>query len=149
MRGQIWKPIDSKESLTTAARDTFTIPPMLSTAMQQLSGLDWRGKQIIEPGDVAKAAQGDWRGAARASAQEADFLGRGLISPYSTLTNTINKNQSLAGGLRDQALDIENPSLAAIRYEQQLPRKLQESAKTRQKHPMGLAERLANRVAQP
>ncbi|MCC8956125.1 hypothetical protein H8B02_22640 [Bradyrhizobium sp. Pear77] len=44
-----------KENLTTAARDTFTLSPALSTAMQQLSGLDWRGKPIIEPGDVAKA----------------------------------------------------------------------------------------------
>ncbi|MGY4154309.1 MULTISPECIES: hypothetical protein [Bradyrhizobium] len=117
--------------------------------MQQLSGVDWRGKQIIEPGDVAKATHGDWRGAARAVAQEADFLGRGLVSPYSTLTNTINKNQSIGGGLRDQALDVRNPSQGAIRYEQQLPRRLQESAKTRQRHPVGLAERLANRVTQP
>ncbi|MCC8964520.1 hypothetical protein H8A95_19915 [Bradyrhizobium sp. Pear76] len=138
-----------KENLTTAARDTFTLSPALSTAMQQLSGLDWRGKPIIEPGDVAKAAHGDWRGAARAVAQEADFLGRGLVSPYSTMTNVINKKQSFAGGLRDQALDVRNPSQGAIRYEQQLPRKLQESAVSRQRHPVGLAERLANKVTKP
>ncbi|MHC2257137.1 hypothetical protein ACVILK_006829 [Bradyrhizobium embrapense] len=138
-----------KENLTTAARDTFTLSPALSTAMQQLSGLDWRGKPIIEPGDVAKAAHGDWRGGARAVAQEADFLGHGLVSPYSTLTNTINKNQSIGGGLRDQALDIRKPSQGAIRYEQQLPRKLHESAVSRQRHPVGLAERLVNKVTRP
>ncbi|WP_456709679.1 hypothetical protein [Bradyrhizobium sp. USDA 4452] len=88
-----------KEKLTTVARDTFTLSPALSTAMQQLSGLDWRGKLIIKPGDVAKAAHGDWRGAARAVTEEADFLGRGRVSLYSTLTNTINKSQSIAGGL--------------------------------------------------
>ena len=113
------------------------------------TGNDPVRKPIIEPGDVAKGAHGDWRGAARAVAQEADFLGRGLVSPYSTLTNTINKNQSIGGGLRDQALDIRNPSQGAIRYEQQLPRKLQESAINRQRHPVGLAERLANKVTRP
>lgn len=59
------------------------------------------------------------------------------------------RNKSIAGGLRDQALDIKNPSQGAIRYERQLPRKLQESAKYRQKHPVGLVERLANKVTQP
>ncbi|MHC2252772.1 hypothetical protein ACVILK_002464 [Bradyrhizobium embrapense] len=95
--------VRGKENLTTVARDTFTLSPALSTAMQQLSGLDWRGKLIIKPGDVAKAAHGDWRVAARAVAEEADFLGRGRVSLYSTLTNTINKSQSIAGGLQDQA----------------------------------------------
>ena len=135
-----------EEDFASAARSTFTLPPMLTTAIQAIGGKDYRGKNIIEPGDLRNAGAGSLPAAARAGAQGADFLARGLVSPYSTLSNTLHKKEGVGEGVRDQALDQKNPSAAARKYLAQVPRRSQQEAVSRFKKPTGAIEGLVNKA---
>jgi len=135
-----------EEDFASAARSTFTLPPMLITAIQAIGGKDFRGKNIIEPGDLRNAGQGSLPAAAKVVGQGADYLARGLISPYSTLSNTLHKKESVGEGVRDQALDQKNPSAAARKYLANVPKRSQQEAASRFKKPTGLIEGLVNKA---
>jgi len=119
---------------------------MLTTAIQAIGGKDFRGKNIIEPGDLRNAGQGSLPAAAKVVGQGADYLARGLISPYSTLSNTLHKKESVGEGVRDQALDQKNPSAAARKYLANVPKRSQQEAASRFKKPTGLIEGLVNKA---
>jgi hypothetical protein len=144
--GHLYEASRGKEDASSALRATTTMSPALTTALQQLSGNDWRGKPIIERADVNQAAHGSARAAGKVATQEADFLARGLIAPYGTAARAYNAGQNPAAAVRDQVLDLKTPSAAARKYEGNLPRTLQRQEKTREKHPFGPIEDVYNRI---
>jgi len=106
--------LQGKEDIMSAARSSLTVPPVWSTALETLSNKDWRGKPIMEPGDVS----GDLKGKGRALVQGAEHVARGLVSPYATLSNALKKDIGPVAAIRDQALDIKDPSDKANQYDQ-------------------------------
>ena len=130
--------LEGKEGITSAGRASLTIPPAVATVSEALNNKDWRDKAIVEPGDVKAGAQGDLRRGGRAVVQEAAHFARGLVSPLSTLASAEKKYKddsgAVAGGkaVRDQALDIHNPSDAASKYERKQGITNDRAARTRE-----------------
>ena len=108
--------LQGKEDIASAARTTLTLQPLISTIMEAFNNKDFRGKQIVEPDDVKRAAHGDVKAAGRAGIQEAEHGVRGLVSPLGTLESASKKGLNPAAAVRDQALDQKNPSDAARRF---------------------------------
>lgn len=113
------KAAQGKEDVMSAARSTLTLTPAITTALETLFNKDWRGKNIVEPGDVAAGFKGDAYRGGKAVVQEAEHAARGLVSPYGTFSTAEKKSdepgalgvaKSAARAVRDQALDIKNPS---------------------------------------
>lgn len=119
--------MQGKEDIMSAARSTFTLQPAITTLLETLSNKDFRGKNIVEPGDVRAAAGGNVKAGGRALLQEGEHAARGLVSPYSTFATatskfkTDNPGVAAAKAVRDQALDIKNPSPASVNYERKVP----------------------------
>lgn len=136
---------EGKEDLMGAARSTVTTSPLITTAWEALANKDFRGKQIVEPGDVKQAGQGSLPAAARVVSQEAQHVGQGLISPLSTFGKE-RPDQGRAATLRDQALDIRNPTPAARKYEANAARTTLQQSRSRFKHPNGILESATNKL---
>lgn len=102
-----------KTDLMGAARSSLTLPPLTTTALETLQNRDFRGKQIVEPGDMAGTATQK----GRAAVQFGAHIAKGLISPLSTISTNAQKDVSPLGAVRDQATDVKNPSPAAVKYE--------------------------------
>lgn len=124
--------LNGKDDIAAPARAAVTMSPLVSTAGQALSNHDWRGKPIVEPGDVREGARGHAAGAARAIGSEAEHWARGLVAPYNMLSTTAKKagpeDNGLMGAakvvgrtIRDQALDIKDVSPKAANYERKVP----------------------------
>lgn len=119
------------------ARSTFTLQPLVSTVLETLANKDFRGKNIVEPGDVRAAAHGDVKSAGRVAIQEGEHAARGLISPLSTFSNANakfkddNAGVAAAKAVRDQAADVKNPSEAATKWERKVPINSWRDANTR------------------
>lgn len=136
-----------KEDPLSALRTTFPLSPLLTIPMEQLTNRDFRGKPILERQDFSRAAHGDAVGAANLAAQEGDYLGRNLFSPFNTAANTASRpDLSMAGGLRDQILDIKNPSPKAIKYGANSAKYNQRSARQRMRSGAGPLETLVNKA---
>jgi len=117
---------EGKQDIMSAVRGVATVPPLLSGGLQLLSNKDFRGKSIVEPGDVAAAVKGSPAAAARAGVQLGEHVARVAISPYNTLAGAIQKEAqnpsshdkhpgaraAIAAGkaVRDMTLDIKDPS---------------------------------------
>ena len=144
--------LQGKEDLMSAARSTMTLQPLVTTALETLYNKDFRGKNIFEPGDVAKAAKGDIGSGVAVVGQGLEHAARGLISPLNTLETTGKKQvngQRLnpAQAIRDQALDIKNPSDAARRFERKSEINNFRDSRTRIKHGgSGLLEEGINKA---
>ena len=136
-----------REDIASAARTTMTMQPMISTLMEAIYNKDFRGKPVVEPGDLRAAAHGDVRAAGRAAVQEGEHTARGLISPLSTLENTVKKGLNPGEGIRDQVLDQKNPSAAARRWMRKQPINSWRDARTRERHGgSGFLEGAYNRL---
>ena len=139
--------LEGKTDIMQAARGTFTIPPLISTALETLQNKDFRGKQIVEPGDLRAAARGSGAAIARVGVQEGEHALRGLVSPYSTYANANKKDISLPGAIRDNALDIKNPSAKAIKYERMSPITSERGSRSRfRQGGAGPLENLTNKI---
>lgn len=119
------KAAQGKEDVAAAARSTTTLPPLVTTVLETLNNKDWRGKSIVEPGDVQAGVHGDLKRGGRALVQEAEHAARGLVSPYGTFSTSEKKaDEPGAAGIakaagravRDQALDVKNPSEASRKF---------------------------------
>jgi hypothetical protein len=128
------------------ARSTVTIPPLTSTILETLFNKDWRGKSIVEPGTFSKAAHGSIKDMGRVAVQEGEHALRGLVSPVGTAEGVAAKDISPAGGLRDQVLDIRNPSAAQKKYEANIARTSEKAVKSRFKKPPGQLEKAYNKT---
>lgn len=133
--------LQGREDIAAPVRAALTISPLLSTLQEALVNRDWRGKNIVEPGDVREAAvHGNVGGAARALTSEAEFLGRGLVAPFNMAASTYQKQSD--GGLtgaakavgktaRDQVLDVKDVSDKSARYQQNIEKHQRQDLKTR------------------
>lgn len=137
--------IRGKEDVSSAVRGAITLPPALSTALDAYRNKDFGGRTIIEPGDVRNAAHGSAVSAGKVGVQGADFLARSLVSPYGTLSNSLHKGEGIGGTMRDQLLDIKNPSVQGSRYDATFQRKIQEQVRNRNRHPRSPAEDIYKR----
>lgn len=147
----IVRALQGKEDVMSAMRSTATMTPLTSTILETVANKDFRGKPIVEPGDVSGAgSQSHAVAAGRALVQEGEHAVRGLVSPYSTFANADKKGVNPIGAIRDQALDIKNPSAKAARYERKVPMTTAKNATTRFKQggsgPLeGLYDRMLGR----
>jgi Inorganic Pyrophosphatase len=126
--------LQGKEDVMSAARATATIPPLYQTILETLSNHDFRGKPVVEPGDVAAAAKGSAVAGGRAALQFGSHAARGLVSPLNTLSNAVKKDVGPLGALRDQATDAKNPSAKAVKYEKLIGMHNQRDSVSRFKH---------------
>jgi hypothetical protein len=126
-----------------AIRGSVTLAPLLNTALTWINGKDFRGKPILEPGDMREAfVHGNVKAGARAVASGVEHTARNLLSPYGTAANAIQKGKqendgtgvSLGKALRDTALDIKDPSEKARRYKALIEMRTRKDALTRFKH---------------
>lgn len=140
--------LQGKADIMKAMRSTTTLPPLTSTAVETLLNRDFRGKQIVEPGDVRAGAQGDIKRGARAALQFGEHKLKGLVSPYSTLANADKKGLMPWSAIRDSLLDVKNPSPKGVRYEKMIPIHTDRSARSRfRQGGSGPIEKLYNRGA--
>lgn len=105
--------LHGKTDVMAAARSSLTLPPLTTTALETLQNRDFRGKPIVEPGDVAGTAKQK----GRAALQFGAHIAKGLVSPLSTISTNAQKDISPLGAVRDQATDVKNPSKNAVKYE--------------------------------
>lgn len=105
--------VHGKTDVMSAARSSLTLPPLTTTALETLQNRDFRGKPIVEPGDMAGTATQK----GRAALQFGAHIAKGLISPLSTISTNAQKDVSPLGAIRDQATDVKNPSKGAVKYE--------------------------------
>jgi hypothetical protein len=110
-----------KEDMMSAARTTMVLQPLVSTFWETVNNKDFRGKNIVEPDDLAAGAHGDVKRAAKTATQFGEHAARGLISPLGTLESAAKKGLNPATAVRDQVLDEKNPSDAAKRFAAKQP----------------------------
>ena len=110
-----------KEDMMSAARTTMVLQPLVSTFWETVNNKDFRGKNIVEPDDLAAGAHGDVKRGAKAATQFGEHAARGLISPLGTLESAAKKGLNPATAVRDQVLDEKNPSDAAKRFAAKQP----------------------------
>jgi hypothetical protein len=134
-----------KGDVTQGLRDTFTVPPMATTALEALHNKDYANKNIIEPGDFSNAMHGSGRAAVRVGVQEGLHTAQGLVSPIGTAVNA-SRNQGIPAAIRDQALGIKNPSVKSRIYEKMAPSKNEQAAITRYARPSNPVEGWLNSI---
>lgn len=137
---------EGKEDIMQAGRSTLTMAPALATALETLNNKDFRGKQIIEPGDVRAAAHGSGSAAARVGVQATEHAARGLVSPIGTAEMAYGKGAGVGSTLRDQLLDIRNPSPQSRKYEATIAKTSTQKAVSRFKKPPGMLEGTLNKI---
>jgi hypothetical protein len=148
------------EDIMAPTRAALTIAPLASTLGTGLFNHDWRGKPIVEPGDVQRGVRGNLHSAARAAGSVAEYAARGLVAPYNMYATTAMKagpqDKGVAGQvkavgrtIRDQALDIKDVSPAAAGYEKGILKHIQKDLKQREKKPHGPFEQLIDKAFRP
>ena len=142
----IIKALQGKEDAAAALRSTLTVSPLLSTALETLHNTDWRGKPIVEPGEMAKAGHGNVKSIGRAILQQGEHAMRGLVSPVNTAELMAARPESAVGSLAAQLADIKNPTPAANRFAAKQPSINQKNAQARFKKPPGMLESVYNKL---
>jgi hypothetical protein len=132
------KALSGTEDIGTTLRSSMTLSPLLATGMEAYNNRDFAGRTIREPGDVQEMAQnptlgGKLAAAGRVAVQQGEHAARGLVAPYGTLSQAMSPGRSIPQTLRDQLLDIKNPSEKASKFERGEARKNLEAAIARQK----------------
>jgi len=120
--------------ISQTLRDTFTVPPLVSTLDEVRQNMDYAHKPIMEPGDVTQALHGSGKAAARVAVQQGVHAAAGMISPVGTAINA-SKNQGIPAAIRDQLLGIKNPSIRARIYDKMEVAKNQKSSIARFANP--------------
>jgi Inorganic Pyrophosphatase len=147
--------LKGKEDITSPLRSTLSVPPLMQTGIETYQNRDFRGKQIVEPGDVGS---GKPKRIAKAALQEADHAAAGLVSPYGTVNQAVGKmgpdekgplatGKAIVKAVRNQALDVKEPSPGAIKYDRLSDMYNQRNANQRaRKGGYGMGERLFNKA---
>jgi hypothetical protein len=142
----LMKTMQGKEDPLTGLRTTFTIPPMLSTALETLSNKSFTGKPILEPGTAQRIGRGQPSAVGKAVVQEGEHALRGLVAPVNTAFNAMQKKLSLPEAVRDAALDIRNPSKKSARFEKMAPVTTFRKERARDRNPPGPIEKVYNKA---
>jgi hypothetical protein len=136
--------------ITQSLRSTMTLSPLAATAMEAYNNRDYANREILQKGTVARIGTGPNRlqAAGSAAVQEGEHVARGLVSPYGTAANALDAKRNLVQGLRDQLLDIKNPTPQAVRYEKVERLKAIEAERQRAQKNQGRGplERIYNQV---
>ena len=123
-----------EKDISAALRDTFTIPPLMSTAGDLLRNQNFAGRPIVQPEDIKRAAHGSPTSAARAAVSAAEFAARGTIAPLNIAMGAVNgNNEGLLGAARDQLLGIHNPTPQEVRFQRLKPKYDQRALKQEKK----------------
>ena len=93
-----------------------------------------------------RPSQGSPKAAGRAALDFGHHLASGLVSPYATATQAIQKGIGPVGAIRDQALDIRNPSGPARKYEANIAKTNQKQAVQNFKKPGNPVSALYDRM---
>lgn len=140
--------LQGKENFNSFTSSTFTAGPLTSALGQVLfSGKDFTGKPIIDPGTLAKAAKGSPGAAVDVAGEAAGYAARSALSPYSTATTAWHKGDTPGAVVRDQLLDIKNPSAASAKRQANLGKINAAQTKARQKRPADMIEAGAHKLA--
>lgn len=126
-------------------RRAMTLSPLMAAVGAVSTNKDWAGRDILQHGDNRAAARGDVRAGARVVGQGVDWAARTAFAPYNTFAQSQAPGRSAGQTLRDQVLDIKNPSEASKKFLGG-PR-IDEEAKQRFKKPRGPIEGLVNKLA--
>lgn len=127
---QIGRVLKGQDDLMAPVRNMASMPPAVTTALEARDNKDFSGHAIVQPGDVELAAHGSAKAAGRALVAEGEHAVRGLISPVNTAANAFGKGQGPLAALRDQALDIKEPSQKSVKYDRTQPAKAEHTAIT-------------------
>ena len=136
-RGPLSIPMQFWKDPGAAMKNTFTVPPLTQTVGETIANRDWAGRKIIQPGTWNRIKSGPNRlqATGAAAVQEGEHAARGLVAPYGTAAQIADAKRNPAQGLRDQLLDIRNPSAGAVRYERN--EKTREAAAERSRETHG------------
>jgi hypothetical protein len=124
--------LNGEEDIMSPVRAAATVSPLLTAGAETFYNRDWRGKDIVKPGDVREGARGHVAGIARAVGEGAEHLARGLVAPYNMYANTamkappgdkgvVGQAKILGRTLRDQTLDIKDVSDKSAKYKRMVP----------------------------
>jgi hypothetical protein len=138
--------LQGHDNVTAPLKDVVTLSPIITTVPQVLTNMDYRGKPIVERGLMQQAGKGNLRAAGQAAVEGGEYAARNVFSPYNTYANTVDSGHSVAAGLRDQALDIKNPSARSSAYNARASRYNAQSLRQRNKSGRGPLENLYNKA---
>ena len=126
----------------TAMPNLYTPSLPISAAMGAVRNLDWTGQPIIPRADLRNPAN-----AVRAGLQGADYLGKALVPPYSSLASAAAEKGTtpgrVAGKLLTGNLGIKNPSQASVNY---MNRIQQNNARIQKEHRKGPLEQVYGKL---
>jgi hypothetical protein len=147
----IVRAMQGKEDLLNVGPSTaVTVSPLAQGTLDLMRNRDFAGRPFVEPGDVTRIAQGPNRAqaAGRVAVQAAAAGAKTYVAPYAMASKALeNKSGSALGSVRDQLLDVRNPSPAAQRYENQAAAIKAKAAATRaRKGTRGWEEGVYNSV---
>ncbi len=128
-------------------RELVSFSPLISTAMDIFRNSDFGGNKIINPKDLSGALHGDPKSAARAAGQAGGYALQAAVSPVGTVNSALsNKNQGLAKGLRDNVMDIKNPSPGAQKWMHTQPRIQQRETVRRSKKDPNIGDKFLDAI---
>lgn len=125
---QLGRVAKGQDDLMSPVRNMASMPPAITTALEALRNKDFSNHDIVQAGDTELAAHGSPRALGRAAVAEGEHTVRGLVSPVNTAANAFGKGQGPMAALRDQALDIKEPSAKAVKYDATQPAKAERAA---------------------
>lgn len=140
------KALTGKEDITSPLKSVLTPSPLMQSVPQVIKNTDYRGKPIVERGLMQQASRGNLRSAGQAAVEAGEYAARTALSPYNTFATASTKGQSVGETLRDQVLDLRNPSARAIAYDARATRYNMEELKRRNGRGAGPAEKLYRRL---
>jgi hypothetical protein len=117
-----YKAMQGIEDPAEAGRLALSLSPLTSTLSEAYNNRDFAGRQIMETGDVHKAFNaptvgGKVKAGIRVGVEEGEHLARGLVPPYGTFAQNVAAHHNVEQAVRDQLMDIREPSSQSIKYE--------------------------------
>lgn len=120
--------------LVPLVKETVSLSPFLSSAIEAWQGKNFAGKDIVNKKDFNEAITGSPKAAYNVAKQAGGWALGQRYSPFSTLNSAMsNPNQGPAGGLRDAVLDLKNPSPKSQKYDANTARRLNQEKNQRTK----------------
>jgi hypothetical protein len=134
--------VEGKKGYEQGVGHVLTMQPMLKLMIDLfITGKDFAGRNIIEPADVKAGNYG------KVGAQVAEHTASALVSPYGTTKQAINADRGLLETLRDNLLDIKNPSEKSLGGQSKGQKIKERERKRREKKPRGLIEKGYNELS--
>lgn len=123
--------IRGKEEPQEVLKSAVTVSPIVTTTFGLYNNEDFAKRNIIEPAAVRGAFKKDTKFGQRMrdlgtiGVQGGEYAARNLVAPYGTLANAYGRGQGALASIRNQALDIKEPSQKSLRWQNINPRREQ------------------------